>query len=101
MPPVIVVVLIVTVPPPSTHEVLPEPSVDKTYPFVPGPVGSVNVQADALLPEASDTELALDELYSFSAALVVDATPSDIVAVPVPFTKVKAASPPKVPALLN
>jgi hypothetical protein len=54
-----------------------------------------------LLPDAIDTELALDELYSFSAADVVEATPSDMVAVPVPFTKVKAASPPKVPALLN
>jgi hypothetical protein len=68
---------------------------------VPADVGSVSVQAALLLPDAIDTELALDELYSFSAADVVEATPSDMVAVPVPFTKVKAASPPKVPALLN
>jgi hypothetical protein len=54
-----------------------------------------------LLPDAIDTELALDELYSFSAADVVEATPSDMVAVPVPFTNVKAASPPNEPALLN
>jgi len=69
--------------------------------LVPAVVGSVIVQAALLLPDAIDTELALAELYSFSAADVVEATPSDIVAVPVPFTKVKAASPPNVPALLN
>ncbi len=69
--------------------------------FVPADVGKVKVQATLLLPEAIVTALALEELYSFSAADVVEATPSDIVAVPVPFTKVKAASPPNAPALLN
>ena len=67
----------------------------------PAVVGSVIVQATLLLPDAIVIALALDELYNFSAALVVDATPRAIVAVPVPFTNVKAASPPKAPALLN
>ena len=68
---------------------------------MPPDVGSVIVHAALLLPDAIDTELALAELYSLNAADVVEATPSDMVAVPVPFTKVKAASPPKLPALLN
>ena len=68
---------------------------------MPADVGSVIVHAALLLPDAIDTELALAELYNFATPLVVDATPSDMVAVPVPFTKVKAASPPNVPALLN
>ena len=81
--------------------VLPEPSVVSACPFDPAVVGKVNVQAEALFPEAIVIALALVELYNFSAALVVDATPSDMVAVPAPFAKVKAASPPKAPELLN
>ena len=80
---------------------LPLPSVCKSWPFVPSSVGSVIVHAAVLLPDAIVTEFALAELYSFNAPLVVEATPSVVVAVPVPFTKVKAASPPNAPASLN
>jgi hypothetical protein len=40
--------MLVTVPPPpdvAIQLVLPEPSVERTYPFVPAVVGSVNVHA--------------------------------------------------------
>jgi hypothetical protein len=85
----------------AAHIVLPEPSVCRNWLAAPSSGGNVIVQEAVLLPDAIDTELALDELYSFSAADVVEATPSDMVAVPVPFTNVKAASPPNEPALLN
>ncbi len=60
----------------DAQTVVPVPSVVRTWPFVPGLIGSVSVHGAVLTPDLSETALGEPALYMFSVPVVDEPEPT-------------------------